>query len=469
MTIQPATGSGKRDLRGLRILVVDDEADIRQGLRLLLTQLGASVECAADGQAALELIPPEGVDLVLTDLMMPRMSGSDLLLAVKERWPETVVIVVTGFGTIQGAVACIQAGAAHFMTKPFDNNEVRRLVTRLGRSVLAARSAAPVRVGSIVAEDPAMLRVLSLVERAARTRVPVLIEGASGTGKELVARGLHDLGPAKDKPFMAVNTGALSESLLESELFGHARGAFTGADQAKEGLFAQARGGTVFLDEVSSMPPAFQSKLLRVLQEHKVRPVGGGKEQPVEFRLVAASNRDLGAMVRAGEFREDLLYRLAVLRIELPPLSQRAGDIEPLARHFLRACARDCLDAGAPVPELGADALAALRAHRWPGNVRELQNAIQRAVIVCGGPRIAAHPLGLEPASPPAPAPAAGNEANYQQEKQVAIERFQREFVHRALETSDGNISRAAAQCGLTRAALQRIMRQLGIDRQDFA
>ena len=385
-----------RDLQGLRILVVDDELDIRLGLRLLLTKLGASVECAADGQEALELMKTEAADLILTDLMMPRMSGSDLLLAVKERWPETVVIVLTGFGTIQSAVSCIQAGAAHFMTKPFDNAEVRRLVTRLGRSLLAPRAPTPVAIGSIVAEDPAMLEVLALVERAAKTRVPVLIEGASGTGKELVARALHDLGPTKDKPFLAVNTGALSESLLETELFGHARGAFTGADRARDGLFAQAKGGTVFLDEVSSMPPAFQSKLLRVLQEHKVRPVGGGDERPVEFRLVAASNRDLGAMVRSGEFREDLLYRLAVLRIALPALAQRPGDIAPLARHFLRLCAKDCLDAGAPLPELGADALAAMQVHAWPGNVRELQNAVQRAVIVCGGARIAAHHLGLE-------------------------------------------------------------------------
>ena len=455
------------ELSGLRILVVDDEVDIRQGLQLLLTSLGAIVSSAADGREALEVMGAKGADFVLTDLMMPHMSGSDLLLAIKERWPETLVIVLTGFGTIQNAVSCIQAGASHFMTKPFDNAEVRRLVSRLGRSLLASRDAPVPKIGSIVAEDPAMNEVLALVQRAAKTKVPVLIEGASGTGKELIARALHDLSHAKDKPFMAVNTAALTESLLESELFGFARGAFTGADHARDGLFAQAKGGTVFLDEISSMPHAFQSKLLRVLQEHTVRPVGASEERPVEFRLVAASNRNLEAMIASGEFREDLLYRMAVLRIWIPPLAERRGDIEPLARHFLQVCAQDCLEPGAPIPEFGADALAALQTNPWPGNVRELQNAVQRAVIVCGGPRIAAHHLGLDtrPIRPEPPA----DELNYLKEKQVAIERFQREFVHRSLETSGGNISQAATQCGLTRAALQRIMRQLNIDRADFA
>ena len=455
------------ELTGLRILVVDDEHDIRQGLQLLLTKLGAEVLSAADGVEALERIGTEGVDLLLTDLMMPRMSGSDLLLAVKERWPATIVIVLTGFGTIQSAVSCVQAGAAHFMTKPFDNTEVRGLVTRLGRSILASRTTPEPGVGSIIAQDPAMLEVLDLVRKAAKTRVPVLIEGASGTGKELIAKALHELGPDQELPFMAVNTAALSESLLESELFGHARGAFTGAERAKEGLFAQARGGTVFLDEISSMPAAFQSKLLRVLQERKVRPVGASEEHPVEFRLVAASNGDLEAMTRAGEFREDLLYRLAVLRIMLPTLAERRADIEPLARFFLKQYAKDCLEPGSPIPEFGADALAALRAHSWPGNVRELQNAIQRAVIVCGGSRISAHHLGLE--ARPLTNASARDELNYLQEKQDVIERFQREFVHRSLETADGNISQAASKCGLTRAAFQRIMRQLKIDRQDFA
>ena len=456
-----------QDLAGVRILVVDDEADIRQGLQFLLTKLGAEVRSAGDGIEALEAIGPEGVDIVLTDLMMPNMSGSDLLLAVKERWPLTTVIVLTGFGTIQSAVSCIQAGAAHFMTKPFDNSEVRRLVSRLGRSVLAARAKSRPAVGSIIAEDPAMLEVLELVHRAAKTKVPVLIEGASGTGKELVAKALHDLSHEKDRPFMAVNTAALSESLLESELFGHTRGAFTGADRAKEGLFAQAKGGTVFLDEISSMPSAFQSKLLRVLQEHMVRPVGASEERAVQFRLIAASNQDLDAMTRTGAFREDLLYRLAVLRIVLPPLTERPGDIEPLARFFLRECAADCLEPGAAIPELSTDALAAMRSHLWPGNVRELQNAIQRAVIVCRGSRISAIHLGLGNRAQLSQNSA--EELSYQAEKQVVIERFQREFVNRALETSDGNISLAATQCGLTRAAFQRIMRQLKIDRHDFA
>jgi DNA-binding NtrC family response regulator len=459
----PAT---ERPLVGLRALVVDDEDDLRLGLAKLVGSLGATVAAARDGVEALELFARDGADLVITDLMMPRMSGAELLVEVKRRASATRVVIVTGYGTVQTAVQCLQGGAEHFLTKPFDNVEVLRLVERLGRQALAER--APARGESagapLVCEDAAMQRTLELVARAAPSGVPVLIEGESGTGKELVARQVHALGKNADKPFLAVNCAALPDTLLESELFGHRRGAFTGADRDYDGLFARAAGGTVFLDEVASMSPQFQGKLLRVLQDKVVRPLGGARDVAVDFRLVSASNRDLEALVRRGEFREDLFYRLGVVRVRVPPLRERVRDVEPLALHFLARAAKTCLGEGATAPQLSDEALAALRAHAWPGNVRELENAIQRAVIVATGPRILAHHLGLGERG-------WGTEEQtvpYERAKQLAIERFQREFVERALERSAGNVSRAAEQCGLTRAAFQRIMRDLAIDRGLF-
>ena len=451
-------------LAGLRALVVDDEDDIRLGLSRLVGSLGATVAAARDGAEALALFEKDGAELVVTDLMMPRLSGAELLAEVKRRSSATRVVIVTGYGTIQTAVQCLQSGAEHFLTKPFDNAEVLRLVERLGRQALAERGPRASATARLVCEDPALRSVLELVARAAPSPVPVLIEGESGSGKELIAREVHARGANPAGEFLAVNCAALPDTLLESELFGHRRGAFTGADRDYEGLFARAKGGTVFLDEIASMSPQFQGKLLRVLQEKLVRPLGAARDVQVDFRLVSASNRDLEKLVGEGAFREDLFYRIGVVRVRVPPLRERPRDLEPLALHFLARASATCLGAGATPPEFSDDALAALRAHAWPGNVRELENAVQRAVIVCAGPRIAAHHLGLgERGSAAKSAP-----LDYEQAKQSAIQRFQREFLQRALESASGNVSRAAEQCGLTRAAFQRIMRELGIDRESF-
>lgn len=457
-----------RALTGLRVMVVDDEDDIRLGLSKLVTSLGASVVSEPDGAAALCAFERASADLVITDMMMPHLSGTELLVEIKRRSPATRVVVITGFGTIQTAVTCLQNGAEHFMTKPFDNGEVLRLVERIGRQVLAERRDGRAKGAAerIIAVDPATQRVLQLVARAAPSPVPVLVEGESGTGKELVARELHAQSQHASAPFLAVNCAALPDTLLESELFGHRRGAFTGADKDYDGLFVRARGGTVLLDEIASMSAQFQGKLLRVLQEKVVRPLGGARDVAVDFRLISASNRDLEALVARGEFREDLFYRVGVLRVHVPPLRARPLDVEPLASHFLARAAQTCLGANVAPPQLSHEALAALRAHPWPGNVRELENAIQRAVIVCAGPRIMPHHLGLSQggfARQPGAQPIA-----YEDAKQHAIQRFQREFVQRALESSGGNVSRAAEQCGMTRAALQRIMRELGIERGEF-
>lgn len=453
----------------VRVVVVDDEPDLRAGLAMLLSRPGFDVRAAASGTEALRLMERSAADIVLTDLQMPGMSGADLLAEVKRRAPSTIVVVLTGFGTIQTAVWCMQHGASHFLTKPFDNADMIALFERLGRQVAAARQSLRAEGPEpVVAEDPKMQRVMDLVRRVAPTPVPVLIEGPTGSGKEVVARAIHQLSAAPSRPFLAVNAGALPDTLLESELFGHLRGAFTGADSDRRGLFAEAQGGTVFLDEIASMSLAFQGKLLRVLQEKVVRPLGSSRDVPVDFRLVSATNRDLAPLIRSGAFREDLLFRLRVVTVAVPPLRQRPGDVLPLANLFLVRAARICLGPGVPAPELTRDAADALLAHPWPGNVRELENTIQRAVVVCRGDRLLPHHLGLgtvawgEPDDGPDP-------VDYEESKRRAVERFQREFVQRALENARGNVSQAASSCGLTRAAFQRILRQLGIDRASFA
>jgi DNA-binding NtrC family response regulator len=323
--------------------------------------------------------------------------------------------------------------------------------------------------------------MLELVRQVAPRPVPVLVEGESGTGKEVVARALHRWSSVSEGKFLAVNCAAVSDTLLESELFGHIRGSFTGADRDRAGVFAEVRGGTVFLDEVASMSPAFQGKLLRVLQEKVVRPVGSDRDVSVDFRLIAATNRDLEQRVAQGEFREDLYFRLRVVPVFIPPLRERPQDILPLALHFLLRECQVCLGADAQPPEFAAETIQRLLVHSWPGNVRELENCIMRALIVCGGNRILAHHLGLDekgwqsegsggaPSGAQAKVGTPTDPDDYAEAKRQTVERFQREFVERALESSQGNVSQAALDCGLTRAAFQKILRQLGVDRGSFS
>lgn len=454
-----------------RVLIVDDEADIRLGLELLLRGLELHVQTFASGRDALAELARGGADLVVTDLQMPGMSGTELLAEIKARHPETEVVVLTGYGTIRTAVWCMQHGARHFLTKPFDNEEVRTLISRLARQRAAGTQiqAAAVDGPQMIAESPRMRATLALVDRVARADVAVLIEGETGTGKELIARALHARGSRSARPFQAVNCAALPDTLLEAELFGHAAGAFTGARTARSGLFAEADGGTVFLDEVASMSTAFQGKLLRVLQDRVVRPLGAAADIPVDFRLVAATNRDLEEMVRRGEFREDLFYRLRVVSIPLPPLRERKEDVPALATHFLALATAECLGPEAAPAELTPAAIAALQAHDWPGNVRELENAVRRAVVVCMDDQVLPHHLGLASSAWAAPKISSPTELEYEDGKREAVRRFQREFVARALRRTRGNVTQAAEECGLTRAALQRILKQLDMDREQFA
>jgi DNA-binding NtrC family response regulator len=461
------------DLSNLRVLVVDDEDDVRLGLRLLAESKEADAREAASAEAALEIIGSWIPHLVLSDINMTGISGVELLSRLRRQIPDTRVILITGFGTIELAVEAMRRGAVHFITKPFDNDEILGAIERYGREALIQEKIRNLeRSGtasepSIIAEDQRMKAVLDLVGQVAPTTMSVLIQGESGTGKELIARAVHTQSESKNSPFLAVNSAALPDTLLESELFGHKRGAFTGADRDREGIFAQARGGTVFLDEIALMSPAFQGKLLRVLQEKTAIPLGTATPTPVDFRLISATSCDLLKRIEKGEFREDLYYRLRVVTIDLPPLRERPGDIAPLAMHFLAKYAGQISSTPGQVPNLSAGALAALQRHTWKGNVRELENCIQRALVLAGGGEILTGHLALDDESGPWSGPPL-ELLSYEEGKQEALSSFQRRFIERALLRSEGNVTHAAEKCGISRAAFQRIMRSLDLDRNQF-
>ncbi len=454
------------DFGDLNILIVDDLADVRKGLKRLIGTLGCEVEVCSSGEEALVFLNKTHFDIVFTDLRMEGMSGVDLLNEITSRWTDIEVVLITGYGTIELAVSCLQNGASHFITKPFDNNAIISYIQRTGYRILSRRQAQKrlnkYKSQTLIAIDPRMRRVMELVEQVAPSKVPVFIEGASGTGKELIAHEIHNRSHARDKPFLAINCIALPDTLLESELFGYRKGAFTGAYKDSKGLFEQVRGGTVFLDEVSSMSLMFQGKLLRVLQEKVIRPLGVHEDIPVDFRLIAASNRNLEELVKQGKFREDLYYRLKVVKIELPSLNERPKCIPVLAEYFLEHAWRDLVREETPRPTLSPAVLEALNRHHWKGNVRELENTIQRALIVCKGDKILPSHLGFNDELPI-------NEdlfdeiSSYEEGKRKVIEQFQRTYIQNALQKTSGNISRAAKLCGITRAAFQRIMRKLDI------
>jgi two-component system response regulator HydG len=373
-----------------RILVVDDEIHARTALRDLLTAEGYQVSLAADGIEALERLVECPPDLVVSDLQMPRMNGLQLLAALRERDRDLPVIVVTAGGELRTAVEAMRAGAADYITKPIEFDE---LLVSIGRAIETrnvrienenlrrqVREASGEGTQGLLGSSPVMQKVYRLARQVAASRATVLITGESGTGKGELARAIHGLSPRKAKPFVPVHCAALAESLLESELFGHEKGSFTGADRRRIGRFEQAHEGTIFLDEVGEIPPSIQVKLLTVLQERRFERVGGNESIQVDVRILAATNRDLAADVASGKFREDLYYRLNVVGAEMPPLRVRGGDAMILAEHFLR---RFALENHKAVEGFTDRARTRLRSHPWPGNVRELENAIERAVVLC--------------------------------------------------------------------------------------
>ena len=373
-----------------KILVVDDEQSLRDVLSIMLKRAGYAVTSVADGEEAIEQLQKEIFDLVITDLRMPKVDGMEVLRAVKSASPETVVLIITAFATADSAVEAMKQGAYDYLTKPFQVDEVqliirnalekRRLSTE--NMLLKREMASQSSFAQLVGQSEAMQKVFDVVRKVADSKSNVLICGESGTGKELVARAIHYNSARSAAPFVAVNCSAVPETLLESELFGHMKGSFTGAISNKAGLFEIADGGTIFLDEIGDTTPTIQVKLLRVIQEREFRRVGGNQDVKVNIRIVAATNKDLEKAVADGSFREDLYYRLDVIPIKLPPLRLRSGDIPLLVTHFLERFSRD---SGRPMPTLNNEAMHVLLAHEWRGNVRELENLIERVVAFSNG------------------------------------------------------------------------------------
>ncbi len=446
-----------------RILIVDDEANARAALSEILHEEGYTTEVAADGFKALKKVEEFSPDVVLTDLKMPGLDGIGLMQKARELSPSATFVVMTAFGTISNAVEAVQKGAYQYLQKPLDFPELAVVIERaIERSRLLqenARLKEKLRdknpFGQIVGDHPKMIEALRLAEQVAASRATVLIVGETGTGKELVAELIHRESPRRAKPLVRVNCAALAESLLESELFGHERGAFTGAVGKRQGRFEQADGGTLFLDEVSEIPMPVQVKLLRVLQERAFERVGGNETLQVDARILSASNRDLAQRVRDGLFREDLYYRLNVVTIEVPPLRERASDIAPLATFFLRRYAEEN---ARRVEGMSDEVLAALAAHGWPGNVRELENVIERAVVLCEGPQLELRHL---PASV-APTAARGDDAPVV--PGATIWELERHAILKTLEACRGSTSRAAAILGISPRKVQYKLREYAGD-----
>lgn len=453
----------------MRILVVDDEPSIRLALTELLEADGHQVEAVAHAPAALAALEAGSWDLVLSDLRMPAMDGLELLAEVRSRHPDIVFALFTAHGDERTAVKALRAGAYDYVPKPFDNEEVRALVGRV-REMLALRTEnerlraeLADRHGPLIGGSAAMRAVYGVIRRAGPTDATVLITGESGTGKELVARALHQSSRRRARPFVALNCSALPGELVESEMFGHARGAFTGADRERQGLFEAASGGTLFLDEIGDLAAPAQAKLLRALEERAITRVGETRPREVDARVVAATNRSLERMIEQGAFRDDLLYRLRVISVEIPPLRDRREDIPAIAIHLVRELADRH---GRRIESIGADARQALLAHDWPGNVRELRNALERAVALADGTELTAADLpgtvtGSDAALRPADAALAG--LPYDEARDRARLAFDRAFLGATLERHDGNISRAAEALGLHRQSLQRLLRKAGL------
>ena len=457
-----------------RLLIVEDERAIRLALSGLLRREGYEVEQADAGGDAVARLAAEAFDLVLTDLALGEgPSGMDVLRASKREQPETPVVMITAHGNEKIAVEAMKLGAEDYVPKPFDNDEIRLVVkralerTQLAREnrMLRARLERELGFDALIGSGKAMRGVFATIQKVAETDLTVLIRGESGTGKELVAQALHQHSARRSGPFVAVNCAAIGRELVESELFGHEKGAFTGAEARRVGRFEAAHGGTIFLDEIGDMAPETQAKVLRVLQERSFERVGGTKPLAVDVRVVAATHRDLERDVKEGRFREDLYYRLQVVEIELPPLRERPEDVPALAMRFLEQLAERH---GRPGRRLAPSALAALSAHVPRPGVRELRNVVERAAVLATGEEVEAADLMLAGARPGAAPAVDAGDPGFAEAKRTAIDRFERDFLLRALRENDGNISRTAEAIGMVRQSLQQKIRELGLRDEDW-
>jgi two-component system NtrC family response regulator len=441
------------------ILIVDDDASQREQLAGFLQDLGAEVAEAGDGREALALVPRIGPDVVITDLRMPKMDGRELLREIRQINPEIAVIVVTAYGTVEDAVACLKDGAGDYLLKPLDLDEVEHLVRRAVDRRHLERENRELRrrlgdlesVEGIVTAGGPMAPVLSMVKRVSTSSASVLILGETGTGKELIARAIHAASARSSGPFIAINASALSSTLLESELFGHEKGAFTGAERVRTGRFEAASGGTLFLDEVGDLPAEVQVKLLRVLQDKTIERVGSNRPVPVDVRLIAATHRDLQQEIKQGRFREDLFYRLAVVSIEIPPLRRRRADIPLLVEHFIAKFAE--MAPGGP-KSVSRESMDLLVRYDYPGNVRELENIVQRAMVLARGEQITTDDLSptvLGAAVEPGAAAILGLEASLP----ARVAALEKAAIEEALSAEEGNQTRAARRLGISERALR--------------
>jgi len=453
-----------------RILVVDDEEVVLASCRRALGNGERVVETASSGTEALKKIEEAHYDVILLDIKMPDLDGLEVLQRVKESHPDIEVVMVTGLSQIETAVRSMKLGAFDYVPKPFDPDELAVVVDRAleHRRLLQENVSLKSAVGSkyrfenIIGASPRMQEVFRLVAQCAPTNTTVLITGESGTGKELIARAIHYNSLRKDKPIVPVDCMSLSENLLESELFGHVKGAFTGAIVNKRGLLEVAEGGSVFLDEVGNIPLSIQAKLLRVIQEREFKAVGDTRTQSANIRLVCATNRELRTMVAEGSFRDDLFYRINIFPIRVPALRERREDIPALAFHFLKSCSAEI---GKTVTRLSDDAMSLLTSHDWPGNVRELENAVHRAVILASGDVVRkAHLAGLG-AQPAGAAPKTGEELKKIKKaaREKSVEAIEKAFVLDALKRNDWNVTRSAEETGMQRANFQALMKKHGI------
>jgi len=447
------------------ILIVEDEKSTREGLARALRR-PYEVVAADNANTALDILNQRHVDVVLSDVRMPGMDGVTFMKRVLTRTPRPIFILLTAYGSVENAVEAMKQGAHDYMTKPVDLDELELRIRHfleareMQRENRRLREQLDSKFGleNLIGESPPMQEVFETIKQVSNSRATVLIQGESGTGKELVARAIHQLSPRARQPFVAVHCAALSSNLLESELFGHEKGAFTGATERRLGRFELADGGTLFLDEIAEIPPAIQVKTLRVLEEQKFERVGGESTVDVDVRLVAATNRDLSQQVQEGEFREDLFYRLYVVVITLPPLRERAEDIPLLIQHFLKTFARENQKA---IDGITPDALKILTEYAWPGNVRELRNVVERMVVLARGNKLTARDI------PPALKDDSAGRRASRPDQELSLEEAEKQMILRALRTHAGNRTKAAEQLGISRRTLHRKLNAYGLRNQE--
>lgn len=460
-----------------RILVVDDESLMREFISESLLSHGYDVDCAENGVRAIELLGGEPYDIILTDFKMPKVSGIDVLRKAREKMPDSRVVIMTAYGTVENAVEAMKLGAYDYITKPFGMDEILLLVKRaievksLQEENLRLKIELRERYSdrSVIGDSPVMRHIFDLIETVSQSRSTVLITGKSGTGKELVARAVHYLSPRKNGPFIKLNCAALPAELMESELFGHEKGAFTGAIRRYRGRFERADNGTLLLDEISEMRPQLQAKLLRILQEREFEPVGSSETIQVDVRIVATTNRDIRKLVESGEFREDLFYRLNVIHIHMPRLKERIEDISLLANHFLR---KFTLENGKAVEGISDEVLDIWKRYDWPGNVRELENTVERAVVMCKGKRLEFE--DLPPAAEPSEAVFAGPSLESSSAESLygptdgTLADMERELILKTLARENGNRTVTAEKIGISVRTLRNklaLYNRMGVTR----